>query len=245
MILRTENNVIKNILLFISLILPLFSVKTYTFEKEWKEVSNHDEAHELGHLVYGRSGIDGVVYCKADFAYGCYHGFFEEALKDSSNLVEIEASCVKAGEIDSTSWASCIHGIGHGLISLKACDNLSLKARAYCYDGVYMELVRSDNKPFDCKVEEKYKIACARNLPSVTAKYESSDLKHLVDVCYSYKDEAINKNCMKAVAMKVGMDSKGFEKYVLDNCKLIPMLGGECVDTALKEIEFQGYTLTK
>src|SRR3989344_3164350 len=144
------------------------------FKDEGGSIGNiHDLAHLSGSLLYIEKGFDGIGSCSQDFAFGCYHGFLDEAFKkDLDHLLDAERACLKLGPENSGPVASCIHGIGHGVASfhstadlkasLSSCRKLT-SGREYCFDGVFMEFVRSapdtffkaDDPLYPCNTLEK------------------------------------------------------------------------------------------
>ncbi|MBI4035227.1 MAG: cupredoxin domain-containing protein, partial [Candidatus Chisholmbacteria bacterium] len=169
----------------------VWSFITETFKAEAGSTGNiHDLAHLTGKLLYEQKGIEGIGLCTPIFAFGCYHGLLDAAFHTSlGDLPQAEKECEKVGQVGSGPYGSCIHGIGHGVASfhqskniekaLSDCDLLR-QGRDFCYDGVFMEFVRSatpnsysKTDPFyPCNMLEKesdgkYSLACGRNQPTV------------------------------------------------------------------------------
>lgn len=112
-------------------------------------------AHELEHIV-GRTteetmgaNAEAFVRCPSDFAYGCQHGFLEEALaKHTMAIKDTRLMCDSLNGSDKQKFL-CNHGIGHGLMmyeghvlsaALKDCASFEQTlAIQGCAQGVYME----------------------------------------------------------------------------------------------------------
>lgn len=123
----------------------------YAYEMLKKTSTNpayvHDKAHLIGKLAYRELGLKGFSVCDSAFAFGCYHGLFEDLIHKEG----IEAiSKARNGCLSLTPQGrviSCLHGIGHGLQAykgklkeaLKLCDEFPEKEKIYCFDGVFME----------------------------------------------------------------------------------------------------------
>lgn len=171
-------------------------LKTVGVEKGYKDFKTiysiksqyvqHSAMHIIGGLLFQIEGMKGIEICDDSFTYGCYHGFFGEAIKKHglSTIEEMEKGCDKyTGPQNS----ACQHGIGHGILSflgstklenaLDACDKLSWsKTIGGCKAGVFMEYnfntlsdlpgskLRKRNNPspyFPCNVlSEKHQYAC-------------------------------------------------------------------------------------
>lgn len=111
------------------------------------------DAHQLAHLVgrqtakhFGFSG-DAFLRCSSDFADGCKHGFFEEALSQFGSSLHAASSICDG--VSSAQQIDCYHGIGHGLMmanayklykSLSQCTQLPRAVHVEgCAAGVFME----------------------------------------------------------------------------------------------------------
>jgi len=113
--------------------------------------TQHNAAHIVGELLYVAEGVDGIAICDADFAFGCYHGFFSRAISTEGMDIatELDEVCVR---VFGPLGLGCPHGIGHGLVeylghdlsslvdALAVCDTLTWKEPLFgCQDGVFME----------------------------------------------------------------------------------------------------------
>lgn len=224
----------------------------------------HDLAHFFGSLLYKKYGFEKLNICTPVFAFGCHHGFSEAALEENlDNLEQMTQACQGSGATGTGPWASCIHGIGHGVAtyfqntdltaSLATCDKMSAGA-AYCHDGVFMEFVANAPKSvyqktatdplYPCTtVEDKYKIACARQQPQVMSKHLGFGFEQIFAVCSASPDKTIRYYCIDALGLGVGQESAGNAETIVARCGLIKNLAdrAQCVSAAAAEIVFQDY----
>lgn len=144
-------------------------------------VRAHDLAHLIGSLAYEYKEQKGVALCDDDFAFGCFHGFFEALLGQNQGtaLALARQSCLSLNPGGAV--ASCIHGIGHGIAawkndigeSLHQCDRLSSMDKIYCHDGAFMEFYTGvmentqksveDSWEFCLNLASPYQMQCVRN----------------------------------------------------------------------------------
>ncbi|RJQ22453.1 hypothetical protein C4580_00155 [Candidatus Woesearchaeota archaeon] len=150
----------------------------------------HDEAHDLGKVIFARTGeIGSALAICADSCYsGCMHGVMFEAFSSVAN----ESGHIKIEKIlpalptfcfsDRIGYkpGDCAHGVGHALMFLSGYDvNESVASCAafndkpmeyYCATGAYMEYVNrldaidaqfEKNIFFPCDVSP-YPAACFR-----------------------------------------------------------------------------------
>lgn len=115
-------------------------------------VKIHDLAHYVGRELYNKEGIPGVLLCDDSYNYGCYHGFFGQAMlkEGESFLIKAEPFCKGKGKT-GVDFGGCVHGMGHGILAMKGytrenviwalerCDGLSPVGAKGCYNGVFME----------------------------------------------------------------------------------------------------------
>lgn len=111
--------------------------------------STHSTFHIFGEVLYQKIGVVGIAVCDEFAGFGCYHGFFIEAVSDKGIEVvgELEQKCV---EKFGVAGLGCPHGIGHGLVeflgydklneALVICSELSWQGELFgCQGGVLME----------------------------------------------------------------------------------------------------------
>ena len=145
---------------------------------------------------------------------------FQKSLDD---LGKAEEACSKLGS--GGPFASCIHGIGHGIASfhstndlkasLKACRKL-ITGREFCFDGVFMEFVRSapagffkkDDPLFPCDSLEKdfgysYSFSCGRNQPSLLMGRFNMGFDGVIAVCRSSSSTPFKQACFDALGFSL------------------------------------------
>jgi len=210
-------------------------------------------AHELSHIVgngmYRQKGFDGIKFCDPAFSFGCYHGVTEQMLlgKGKSGLKDAEQKCIELFPDNLQYAASCIHGIGHGLLtweglninaSLKDCDSLDESHRTYCYDGVFMENSFSAQKnqkwDFCTKLNEVYQPSCATYL-------SFGNFNEHAKICEEAPNKALKENCFISLGHKAAQISQGNPDKIMGICTSIDDRKNTCMIEAAVETIFQGY----
>lgn len=249
-----------------------FVVTTYTDAAGANQSSGsaHDLAHFVGSLIYQRVGVNGLHICDPSFAFGCFHGFTEAAFTERLDLLsDIATGCTKIGTIGSGPWASCIHGIGHGIAtyydttslkeSLEACDRLR-EGQPFCWDGVFMEFsinapgnfwkdhVTAPNGEEDPRllctnIAPQYRSACARSLPPLLSMRRSMNDRQVAISCLEVQDQAITYSCIDALGLRIGQESSGNVNTVMSRCTAMPteQTYAHCATAAAGELIFQNY----
>lgn len=224
----------------------------------------HDLAHFMGIRIYEKEGLTGLSLCDPSFAFGCYHGFSEAAFRGSlDSTFQMEKACQTLGEVGSGPWASCVHGIGHGIATyfdssnlrsaLLACDRFRAGSE-YCYDGVFMEFSISAPKSvfekissdplYPCsEVESQYKKACGRSQPRLMRKYLGLSISEVAQICLSSMERTIKDSCIDAMGLMVGQESGANADRIFSQCRTIKenYAFSQCVSSAASEIVFQNY----
>ena len=222
----------------------------------------HDLAHLSGSLLFNKNGFEGLSGCSKEFSFGCYHGFLDTAFaKNLDHLQDAYDGCLKLGSATSGPAASCIHGIGHGVASyfsttdlkksLSACRKL-ISGQEYCFDGVFMEFVRSapesffkkDDPLYPCNTLEKefgyaYSFACGRNQPSLLMSRLKFSLEQVVSTCSNSSSARFKEGCIDSVGFSIA--STGDTKGIVAGCQLISeiSLRVRCLKAAAGELIFQ------
>lgn len=113
--------------------------------------SQHLAAHIFGEILYNEKGINGLPICDSIYAFGCFHGFFGEAISQRGLGIVEEANrvCIQKGGIKET---GCRHGIGYGILehlgslsrdqldkALDICKTIQVPSLLGCTQGVFME----------------------------------------------------------------------------------------------------------
>jgi hypothetical protein len=221
----------------------------------------HDLAHFSGELMYKEMGLSGISNCTAQFAFGCYHGLLDAAFKnDLSKLDDAVAACEEVGVPGSGPYASCIHGIGHGVASyygvrdlegsLRSCDELPLSASNYCHDGVFMEFARNAPKDFykesdplyPCsEVGEKYIFSCGRNQTSVMMGRFGYSFEQIVQICLAGTNTYFTNSCADSMGFVAAYSSPQSPKGILSKCQEFDseVLIGRCMRSSAGELIFQ------
>lgn len=131
----------------------------------------HGWAHRLGEVAYDmyKEGKEIPLRPEATFCgYGFFHGLIDAMVYDTQSLQSAQLFCEQAVNEKGTELrgmlSSCIHGIGHSILTLmledynnwgnipqlidrggKECEKLYLKSEflSMCYDGLFHELILS------------------------------------------------------------------------------------------------------
>ena len=222
----------------------------------------HDLAHLSGLLIYEKNGFEGIKDCSSHFAFGCYHGFLDKAFeKNLDRLLDAQNACLKLGPDGSGPVASCIHGIGHGVASyhstsdlkkaLTSCRKLTT-GKEYCFDGVFMEFVRSapisfyrrEDPLYPCDLLEKefgytYSSSCGRNQSSLLMSRFNMGFDEVIGVCLSSESKPFKESCFDSLGFSVA--SSGDVSQIVGGCGKIgvPEYINSCIKAAAGELVFQ------
>jgi plastocyanin len=227
--------------------------------------SPHDMAHLVGQLLFKEQGFEGVSTCTPVFAFGCYHGLMEVAFNGNGiatyrqNILKGKEGCsILGNEMDPTYW-SCIHGMGHGIITyrehdtalaLDDCDLVGNAVSTYCYDGIFMELstsavpsfYRESDPLYPCNaIAEKYRTACARAQSRVMRTNFGLDTREIADICEKSGSETIRYHCIDSMGYLMGQNSLGDPEKVVRGCGEITgeRNRSQCLAAAAGELVFQ------
>jgi len=222
----------------------------------------HDLAHLAGSLIYRNQGLKGLGKCSSEFAFGCYHGFLDAAFSESLDLLpEAHTACSDLGPNNSGPVASCIHGIGHGIASfhsakdlkksLSSCRKLT-SGQEFCFDGVFMEFVRSasasffkkDDPLYPCNMLEKefaytYSFACGRNQPSLLMGRFKMGFDEVIGVCLSSSSTPFKEGCFDALGFSLAATAD--VDTIVGGCQKIGIeeFVSRCIKSAAGELVFQ------
>jgi len=226
-------------------------------------------AHELGHIVGNaindEYGISGILRCDPAFGFACFHGVTEKLLSESgrSSIKEIESKCVETfPDRRRQEIPSCIHGIGHGLLTLNNlninnalsdCDQLLEHNRLYCYDGVFMENLISSpaididpDNPWDfcTNFDEKYHASCANYHAAQLLSNFNFDVAELSEVCEASSSSTLKFHCIRSLGLRVGQISQGNPTQIQNLCLSIKNTESRnnCLIYAAVETIFQEFT---
>lgn len=237
-----------------------------TFAGEAGSAGNiHDLAHFIGKLTFEKLGFEGISICTTEFAFGCFHGLLDTAFaKNLDQLNQAEVACGSLG--GGGPFASCVHGIGHGIASFYQASNLKAalsscqrlqSGHEFCFDGVFMEFERAapsdlyskDNPYQPCDSLEKefgslFSFACGRNQPTVLLSRFKFSFEDLTSVCLNSQSAPFKAACIDALGFIVARSSSD-PFYIIEKCKKITVSEyvAKCAKTAAGELIFQDVPL--
>ncbi len=219
----------------------------------------HDLAHFVGQMVFEDKGIGGLAVCDSTYAFGCYHGFTEAAFSENLDMLPVVAqACQSLGAPPSGPWASCIHGIGHGVATyfdavelanaLTTCDRLEAGA-TYCHDGVFMEFsfsappafYQSEDPLYPCSaVDATYRPACGRNQPNIMKTRLDMSQRDTAKIC-AEAEPAISEGCIDSLGFSIAHESQGNPQTILGSCGVFSEAAhqAQCAAAAAGELVFQ------
>lgn len=224
----------------------------------------HEFAHIIGNGLYEREGLPGIKICDAAFAFGCYHGVSEKILQDMGRgaLTAIEEQCLAVfPKQESLRAASCIHGLGHGLLAFEGlsaraalgdCQGLSPDLRTYCYDGVFMEyfssVVKPEAEPAD-PWEECWGFAadfqgnCVRYQALALQQRGGKTAHDLGLACRELGSAGLRNICFESIGFHAAQIAKGAEDKIKRACAFEADTAGQniCLTAAARETIFQNY----
>lgn len=218
----------------------------------------HDLAHLVGRLAYEELKETGLKVCTSDFAFGCYHGFFEELIRKQKEKAILFAvsGCHSLSFPGQT--ASCIHGIGHGVFVWKGdvsralfeCDALASKDQLYCFDGVFMEyfanpmnLKFASNKSWNqCSgFDKRYQSQCVRNhILFLLHTEKSEDYASVAKECETIGDSENRSQCVLTSGLFASQRSQGSIQFVEKICNIFAdEERAACLIASVQEFIFQ------
>jgi len=222
----------------------------------------HDLAHLIGGLIYQKNGFAGLGICTPEYAFGCYHGFLDKAFqKNLDNLFLAEQSC-RAISAQSGPFASCVHGIGHGIASFYQTSDLKTsilecqklkEGQDFCFDGVLMEFSRSAPQSFYSK-ENPYApcgdleaefgptlgFACGRNQGTVLTTRFNFSRQQIIAVCLASPSIDFQNACIDSLGYDAARSSND-PPGIFNQCQDIQnkSLVARCARAAAGELVFQ------
>lgn len=234
------------------------------YEDESGLVGNpHFLAHFFGRRLYEKLGINGIRFCDKSFSQGCYHGVFDEAVREQGKKGVTAARDVCYGSDSVSVTANCIHGIGHGLLAgrtrlvdleeaLGGCGVIPEQTRLSCHAGVFMEYLFSvppsalpaDDFWYPCSLlSERYRADCSLVQPHLLQAKRGLQFPAIVDICLSAKDSDMIENCFKGIGNFIGILSRGDIERVKQDCSVLPNQSrqDQCFTFAAGQLLFQQY----
>lgn len=209
----------------------------------------HNAAHLFGESLYVVGGIEGIRTCDTDFNFGCYHGFFTQAVSGEglSSISALDAVCQS-----SERPSACQHGIGHGIMEYLGHSNLSdaLQACSFtyqpdpiagCVSGVFMDynirltiegdafsvaarpLEDPDSPYTPCtEVNDEFKRSCYHELPQWWYQVYAGDMRHIGVLCERIEEKVYRNSCFSGAGNIVGSVADYNVSRVLEICAQMP-----------------------
>ncbi len=225
----------------------------------------HDMAHLVGQLIHKDSGLKELSICTPVFAFGCYHGLMEMAFEDldanqyQEKISEAQAGCKQIGSETSPFYWSCIHGMGHGIITYRShdlisalndCDSLTQTIRTYCHDGVFMELsisapanfYRESAPLYPCNtLSESYQTACGRTQALVMKNRLGLETVAIANLCIESGSNTLAYHCIEALGYAAAHDTPSNPEIIKESCQKIgnEKYVSQCLAAAAGELVFQ------
>lgn len=211
----------------------------------------HNMAHILGEELLASEGIEGIQYCDPRFAFGCYHGFFTNAVSKEGleSVAFLDTAC---GAVKTGTPGSCRHGIGHGLVEYFGADQLEKALElckkttqpnplAGCMSGVFMEynipLRYTDDgsnffvepRSFDAvhpyapcpDVSEEFRASCYHELPQYWARIFDNNWRTLGLLCLD-EAEVYQDECFHGMGNVIAPSAQYDPEQARDLCNEIP-----------------------
>ena len=231
---------------------------------EKKPLQAHELAHLIGRLDYEQLGVRGITLCDANFAFGCYHGFFEVMLKEQGTTgVEVARQACIALTGDEIIQA-CLHGMGHGIMaskdsipdSLTQCSLFPKDERFSCFDGIFMEYnmgimekrssttIPTQDDPWKfCEVTLKEaRPACIRNQATYILASHALAQESTIHSCTTLPNEE-KKMCISSVGYFAGDRRNGSADDIKNFCGALDASEdySYCIFSAVSEMSFQSH----
>jgi plastocyanin len=240
-------------------------LKRVSLDNGTQAIDAHELAHIVGNALYQERGFAGIGVCDPTFAYGCYHGVTEKFLEDNgpSKTAEAAKTCkdIFSKDAQSQEYASCVHGLGHGLLTwyaldlnkaLKACDAVPSVVQGNCYDGVFMEFSFSATKnqyPVDnpwafCEnLDQKYHIACARYQSVLMHSILGLDKKEIAKLCLLAGTSDLRDNCIYRLGFDAAAQYKNNPEGAAASCSALfsGSPRAQCISAVAEEFVFQEF----
>jgi hypothetical protein len=237
------------------------SKKTYDYFKttyqSFPMEQVHNLAHWVGNEIYLREGLEGIALCDQAYNWGCYHGLLGKAISDKGMkiLVQVEEAC-QGKDKNPLQLGGCLHGIGHGVLSmegyaetdliaaLKDCDLLREKSsKVGCYNGTYMEyntrtmqgltgenvIIRqlgTDPHEPCSKLPSTYQPDCYFEQPSWWTQVMPSQFDTFSQYCSEIENEQPRDYCYRGIGRAAMITYHYSKEQLVNSCKIIPYESG-------------------
>lgn len=206
----------------------------------------HELIHVIGKAAFSELGYSAFEFCDSLFHFGCYHGVALEAVRQNGHnekvLKNLVSVCLNPS-LHRSIALSCIHGIGHGLmtvrdydllLSYQDCDRI-LEDEVnlfFCYDGVSMENVLGiyngsilstphlNNPYYPCdSVSQKYESACVREHVYYARKvFFSQDTLKTAEYCLHFPSEQTRQECFTGMGSAINQDFFDQPDKIIKEC---------------------------
>jgi len=235
-----------------------------SLKEQWaaNPVAAHDLAHMVGHFAAEELGTQGFAVCDENFSFGCYHGLLEELVRQKGGAVIQDARDSCNALSPQGRVASCIHGIGHGILAWKnskilpaldVCTEFSPQEKTYCADGVFMEyytgimqkggIVREigskDTWGFCLAMPEQFQSQCVRN-HAFSLLYKGGDVAPTIRACAELAG-GLKDSCVRSVGLFATQSSRGSADAARRICNIFEDSDAHtlCISSAAREFIFE------
>jgi hypothetical protein len=200
----------------------------------------HDLAHFIGSKLYEEHSSGAIALCDGSFSFGCFHGISEAWLLEyPDDIQSLTEACSNTYNKPTGPWASCIHGIGHGIVhyysindlnnSLKICEGLESSAQAFCADGVFMEyelnapktFYKSSDIQFPCDKDMYFADQCARNQAYVWDNRFELNISEVLSACTSFETDQMRNICMRTTGMIIVHKYPDDVEKIVESCNIL------------------------
>ncbi len=223
-------------------------VETYSSQS----LAAHSVMHVFGETLYTTGGVDAVVACGPELEYGCYHGFFTQAVKREgiSIVGQLDAACRNTTGEQIT---ACQHGLGHGIIEFLGVDKLKEALEVCnqvphdsplggCFSGVFMQYnvpqTVAENgtfqsttrtpvdpgSPYDpCPtLPAAYQPACYHSLGQWWEKLYAPHYERMGRLCALVPDYSYRTTCFHGLATAMTSSAEFESGEIIRRCRLMP-----------------------
>ncbi len=216
--------------------------------KNYDEEAIHILEHFVGKELYLRNGLPGLSLCPTSSRYGCFHGFFVEAFSKEgrSFLKRAEDTCQFISDFLRAS--ACMHGLGHGFLSLegnsnifaalKDCDSLTFPipfGQEMCYTGVFMDyneprqlISREDKSALfrPCNtIPENYQPSCYLQLPQWWGVVMKNDFLKMGNLCREVSNSKNQESCFRGIGVVITRETRAEYPRIGALCSKMPKTG--------------------
>lgn len=185
---------------------------------------SHFFAHIFGEALAERSGVAGVEICDASFSFGCFHGL-SISLFEKDGTAAFFNLAKKCREKFGDLYASCEHGLGHGLLvffgpenlieALSECEKPGTHPTGGCRTGVIMEYNSPQNadhtgsitrlldergwhEPCN-RIPARHRPACYTSQPQWWESLTQGDYRRMGELCGELKVHSEWEACLNGI----------------------------------------------